>query len=712
MMIARFVVVVVMASSVVRAETAKPEPVALGEDESLYSCRNRTGEVAVTFKPETEVSELITWVMGFTCRNFVLDPRVVVTNKKVTIIAPNKLGHADAYRLFLTALQTVNLTIVPKGKVIRIVDAPTARRETVPLYKSGTPDATDQIVRYVYRPSYAPVDTLQQTFAALKSEAGDVQLVGTLIMITDYGSHVRDMMSLAKLVDVPKGSDGIYTIPIHHADATKLADKLGNILGLSQQPAAAPTKPELKAPVAAAAPSKILVDERTNTLIVAASEAGYQRVKALVERLDISLDIEGGASFHVYKLGSAIAEELAKTMNEAITGQQQQQPKSGAPKPAAPALDNLGAALEGQARVISDKATNSLIVVSSGRDFLSLRQIIRELDLPRRQVYIEAMILELAINDETTVGTSSHGTIPVAGTSLLLGGARTGVDTTSLESIAKVTGLVAGAFGSPISFLGQSIPSYGVLFQAIANTGRTNVLSAPSIIAVDNETAKYNVGVDIGYKTGSSVSFPGSGAVSDGTISRKTIGIELEIKPHISADDTVLLELKHEAADLLVAEGPYGPTWSSRSFDTRVVVKDQESVVIGGLIQEKSDVTTTKVPLLGDIPILGHLFKSTKIIKKKTNLVILLTPYIIKDQLDLRIIRERKLREHDEYAKSVASLDRMRYEPRMNYTRKRGLVEDINRTLVDIDADIAARAALKPPSTVRPGPIEVPAAVD
>lgn len=711
MMIARVCVVLVVMTAVARAETAKPEP-ALGEDESLYSCRNRTGEVAVTFKPETEVSELITWVMGFTCKNFVLDPRVVVTNKKVTIIAPNKLDHADAYRLFLTALQTINLTIVPKGKVIRIVDAPTARRETVPLYKSGSPDGSDQVVRYVYRPSYAPVETLVQTFTALKSDAGDVQLVGTLVMITDYGSHVKDMMSLAKLVDVPKGSDGIYTIPVKHADATKLADKLGNILGLTQQQAA-PSKPEpMKAPVAAAAPSKILVDERTNTLIVAASEAGYERVKALVERLDISLDIEGGASFHVYKLGSAIAEELAKTMNDAITGQQQQQPKAGAPKPAVPALENLGAALEGQARVISDKATNSLIIVSSGRDFLSLRQIIRELDLPRRQVYIEAMILELAINDETTVGTSSHGVVPVAGTSLLLGGARTGVDTSSVESIAKVTGLVAGAFGSPVTFLGQSIPSYGVLFQAIANTGRTNVLSAPSIIAVDNELAKYNVGVDIGYKAGAQVTFPGSGAVSGGTVERKKIGIELEIKPHISADDTVLLELKHEAADLLVADGPYGPTWSSRSFDTRVIVKDQESVVIGGLIQEKSDVTTRKVPLLGDIPILGHLFKSTTTIKKKTNLVILLTPYIIKDQLDLRMIRERKLREHDEYAKSVASLDRMRYEPRMNYARKRGLVEDINRTILEVDADLAARAALKPPSAVKPGPIEIPAAVD
>ena len=491
MSISRVVLVIVMATSVAHADDkVVPAP---GEDETLYSCKNRTGEVAVTFKPETEVAELVTWVMGFTCKNFVLDPRVVLTNRKVTIIAPGKLSASDAYRVFLTALATVNLTVVPKGKVVRIVEAPTARRDTVPLYKSGSPDATDQIVRYVYRPTYAPAETLQHTFQAMKSDAGEVQLVGSLVMITDFGSHVRDMMSLAKLVDVPKGSDGIYTIPVHHADATKLAEQLDKFLGGPGK--AEPTKGGPTLPV----PSKILVDDRTNTLILAASQAGYERAKALVERLDIALDIEGGATFHVYKLGSAIADELAITLTSAIGGQQ---PKAKAP--AAPAaLDGLGAALEGQVRVISDKPSNSLLVMSSGRDFLAIKQIIRELDQPRRQVYIEALILELAVNNNSTIGTSSHGALPVAGTSLLLGGARTGVDTTSVEAVSKVTGLIGGMFGEPLSFLGTSIPSYGVLFQALANANRTNVLSAPSIIALDNESAKYKVGTNIAIRRGS-----------------------------------------------------------------------------------------------------------------------------------------------------------------------------------------------------------------
>ncbi|MEJ7602697.1 MAG: type II secretion system secretin GspD [Kofleriaceae bacterium] len=691
---------VVVATSVAHAEDKVPTP---GEDESLYSCKTRpagsANEVAVTFKPETEVSELITWVMGFTCKNFVLDPRVVLTNRKVTIIAPGKLSTGDAYRVFLTALATVNLTVVPKGKVVHIVDAPTARRDTVPLYKTGSPDATDQIVRYVYRPTYAPAETLLQTFQAIKSDAGEVQLVGSLVMITDFGSHVRDMMSLAKLVDVPKGSDGIYTIPVLHADATRLADQLEKFLGGAGKVEATKGAPTLPAP------SKILVDDRTNTLIIAASDAGYQRAKALVERLDIALDTEGGASFHVYKLGSAIADELAVTLTSAIGGQQ---PKAAATPAAPAALDKLGTALEGQVRVISDKPSNSLLVMSSGRDFLAIKQIIRELDQPRRQVYIEALILELAVNNNSTMGTSSHAVLPVAGTSLILGGARTGVDTTSIEAVSKVTGLVGGIFGESLSFLGTSIPSYGVLFQALANANRTNVLSAPSIIALDNETAKYKVGTNIAIRRGSSVVFAGTGTGTSDNIERRDLAIALEIKPHISIDDTVLLEIKHEAEDLVDMNAPLGATWSTRSFETKVVVRDQEAVVIGGLIQERVESFETKVPLLGDIPLLGHLFKSTQKVKRKTNLVILLTPYIIKDQMDLQVIRERKLREYDEFTRATSSFARMKYEPRLDYGRKRGLIEDINRSLQTIDEDVMARASLSRPATVKSGPIEIP----
>jgi general secretion pathway protein D len=221
------------------ATPGTPGTPAAGEDEALYSCKKRTGQVAVTFKPETELKDLITWVMGFTCKNFILDPRVVSTGKKVTVIAPNKMSSTEAYRVFLVALSTMGLTIVPKGNVLRIVESAMAKSETVPIFKRGVPPDEDQVVRYILRPTYTQVETLRQALDAVRSPAGSVLVAGTMLVITDYASQVRDMMSLARSIDVPGGSDGIYTIPVHHSDATQLAQKLNDILGISAATAAA-----------------------------------------------------------------------------------------------------------------------------------------------------------------------------------------------------------------------------------------------------------------------------------------------------------------------------------------------------------------------------------------------------------------------------------------------------------------------------------------
>jgi general secretion pathway protein D len=681
---------------------------ALGEDEQLYSCKSRTGEVAVSFKPEIEVRELLAWVMGFTCKNFVLDPRIVSTAKKVTIIAPNKMTASEAYRVFLVALSTINYTIVPKGKIVKVVESATAKRETVPIYKNGLPDGNDQIVRYVYRPTYAQADSLVQAWTALKSDAGDVQLVGSMLLVTDYASHVKDMLSLGKLIDVPKGADGIYLIPIRHAEAAKLSEKVSVILGM-QGNAPAPTRdPKAPAaPVALAVPSKIIVDERTNTLIVAASEGGYNRVNALVERLDIPLDIEGGSAFHVYRLGSGIAEELAKTLNDAL-GQNRPTPKPGAP--ASAPTDSIGTAIEGQVRIIGDKPTNSLLVMSSGRDFLAIKEVIRQLDVPRRQVYIEAMILDVSINSNHTLGTAMHGGMPGTNGSLFIGGVQMpDLQTMDLTRLAA-TGLIGGLIGKELegsrSLFGKSIPSYALLFNAVAGGANTNIISTPIIIGVDNEESKQKVGINIPYSKGSSQGVGVAGTpFQTENFDRRDLLVELSIKPHISIDDTVLLEIKHDAEDLF-GESAGQPTWTKRSLETRVVVRNQQTVVVGGMMQERDQVTTSKVPLLGDIPILGYLFKYKRKEKRKTNLLIMLTPYIIKDQMDLQLIHERKTREHQEFVSSFKSLDGAKYNPKVDYARKRGLVEEINRTLISIDEDARARETIRTPPRVVPGPIE------
>lgn len=733
-----------------------------GEDEALYSCKKRTGQVAVTFKPETELKDLITWVMGFTCKNFILDPRIVSTGKKVTVIAPNKMSSTEAYRVFLVALSTMGLTIVPKGNVLRIVESATAKSETVPIYKRGIPNDEDQVVRYVLRPSYASVETLRQALDSIRSPAGSVLVAGTMLIITDYASQVRDMMSLARSIDVPGGSDGIYTIPVRHADATQLAQKLNDILGISASAGGAAAGAGRRAPgapgvpgapgmpaapaaatedVSGAVPSKILVDDRSNTLIVVSSEAGYLRVKALVDRLDIELDTESGQAIHVYPLENALAEELATTLNNAMGQASAARPGTagrpgapgapGAPPTPAPAptpspaggLDNLGASLEGQVRVIGDKPTNSLIVMSSGRDFIAIRDVVRRLDQPRKQVFIEALILEVQLTKDLEIGSSSHGGVPIDNPNALIIG---GVQTPNLRSIsaasslAAATGLIGGLIGSPLNnsqqFLGTSIPSFGILFQALATQNNTDILSAPNVVAIDNEKTEFSVGNNIPYKAG--LSFGGFGLPTTGgasqlptgsigqNIQRQDLNLTLNVTPHISSQDVVRLEIEQETKDIAGSDAELGPTWSQRKLKTQVVVHDQQSVVIGGLIQERDVYSVTKVPLLGEIPILGYLFKFSSKTKKKTNLLILLTPYIVKDQLDLQSIRERKMRERQEFVESFATLNEMKYEPKVDYRRKRGLVEEINRAIQSVEDDINAASSLGRRRWVEPGAVQ------
>jgi general secretion pathway protein D len=725
-----------------------------GEDEALYSCKKRTGQVAVTFKPETELKDLITWVMGFTCKNFILDPRIVSTGKKVTVIAPNKMSSNEAYRVFLVALSTMGLTIVPKGNVLRIVDSAAAKGETVPIYKRGVPADEDQIVRYVLRPTYAQVEILRQALDSIRSPAGNVQIAGTMLIITDYASQVRDMMSLARSIDVPGGSDGIYTIPVHHADATQLAQKLNEILGITggggggvpgqptlpgggrrggQPPQPVPpVQPGQPTPqqtstddVSSAVPSKILVDDRSNTLIVVSSEAGYYRVKGLVDRLDIALDTEGGSAIHVFPLENALAEELATTLNNAM-GQSSPQGPQAQPQIQNFAGDNLGAALEGQVRVIGDKPTNSLIVMSSGRDFIAIKDVVRRLDHPRRQVFIEALILEVQLAKELDVGSSSHGGLPVGSgdsNALVIGGVQTPNlrSISAAASLASATGLIGGLIGAPLTnsqtFLGTSIPSFGILFQALATQDNTDVLSAPHIIAIDNEKTEFSVGNNIPYKAGLSFggfglpgAAGGAGALPTGSIGqniqRQDLNLTLNVTPHISSSDIVRIDIEQETKDIGGKDAELGPTWTQRKLKTGVVVHDQQSVVIGGLVQERDVYNVSKVPLLGDIPILGYLFKFSTKAKKKTNLLILLTPYIIKDQLDLQSIRERKVREREEFVESFATLNEMKYEPKVDYRRKRGVVEEINRSIQAVDDDVAAANAIGRRRWVDPGAIE------
>ncbi len=726
---------------------------ALGEDEALYSCGKAKGKVSVAFKPEVELKDLITWAMGFTCKNFVYGAGIGGRSAKVTIIAPKKMTPQQAWRVFLVAISTMGLTIVPKDNVLKLVESAQSKKDSLPLYRKGLPTTAEQMVRLVLRPEHVNVQDMATALNAMTSKDGQVTTLTSagVLLVTDYGNHIEKMKALLREVDRPSAGEQLWVIKVKNADVTELATKLTEILGTKDASSSTssrsssssrrssrrnrkgttPAQPTAtRDEVEAAVPSKIIADERTNALIILASEPAYLRVRALVKRLDIEIGVEGAGRIHVYPLENADSEELANTLTSVVSGVSSSSTSSRTTgrtsrrAPSRSSSSNSAPAFEGQVRVTHDKPTNSLVITASVKDFLALREVIRKLDVPRRQVFIEAVILEVTANTSRNMGVSFHGGKDLDDGSIILGGLQhSDLQSLNVSSLATQTGLLGGAIGPLLpnaeQLLGTSIPSFGLLFQALATNSNVNVLSSPHILTTDNEDAEISVGQNIPYQSSFSNYGVGTGSTSGTTgttgfgfpvqsIQRQDVALTLKITPHVNASDMVRLEIDQEISDIADPdfEG-HGPSWSKRTIKTTVVVRDQQSIVIGGLMADRTTYSESKVPLLGDVPILGYLFKYTQKGKSKTNLLVLLTPYVIKDQMDIERIVQKKTRERAEFLRSMSRFARAVFTPDIDYSRKRGLVEEINHVVTTIEEEADVLRELQQKDVEFPdGPIE------
>jgi general secretion pathway protein D len=718
-----------------------------GEENDLYHCKKYPPNVKikVALKPDTDLKELVAWVMGFTCRSFLYGNAISGRANKVTLIAPAEMTPPEAYRLFLVALQSMGLTVVPKGNTLEIVETTRSKEVPVPVYRGrGAPNA-DQVVRVILRPEHISVEDLTNVLNAMRSVNGVVTPLPNsgVVMVTDFGSSIDRMVDVLRDVDAATGAEKIWVRQLIYADAQQMASMLAEIFGVGRTGATgAPGQPRPPAPGGAPAvggapgvpggaggaggegrgsnsvPSKIIPDQRTNSLILIASDRAYARVKPVIDRLDTGS--EGGTgTIHVYPLNNSDAEELATVLNALISGQPQRRPgqpgQPGAPPVPSPAVQPGGTgsggtpAFEGQIKITHDKTSNSLVIISSAKDFLSLRDTIKKLDVPRRQVFVEAAILEVTLDTTRKIGTAYHAgdsfSLKNSNDSIYFGGVESNSLNSFLINPSSISGLFGGIRGP--EFPGLSIPSIGLLFQVLQANNNVDVLSAPNLLTTNNEQAEITVGQNIPFQSsafGGLGGLPIPGATTPGqttpttpfpgfglgqSISRQDLALKLTLKPHVNESDYVRIELEQEISDLLTENfgGGLGPSWSKRHVKTMIVVKDQQPVVIGGLMSDKTSIDETKVPLLGDIPILGYLFKFQQKKKQKTNLLIVLTPYIIKDQSDLQRIFERKVRERRDFITTYTSFEARELEVNIDYRRKHGLLEDINKAIQLVDDD-------------------------
>ncbi len=739
------------------AATSAQNIVELPGEKEFNSCKKIPEKriVKLNLKPETELLELINWISSITCTQFLIPSTTNITGKKITILAPQLITPRESYRLFLAAIESVGLTVEPNGGFLRIIETNRARFSDLRMIgdNENVPADKRYVTRMIRLKHIDAADVTQNVLQRLKGEQGDIiAYQGDTLIITDQGVMIRKMIDVLDYLDQPHGTDErIWMIQVRNTSAIEMAQRLGEVFNIdfvgqgtfrqrggaggaapAPRPPPAPKPATPKTPMKGDLPdlqdqmsiSRLIPVDRTNQLIVVARPLGYEWLKVMVDRLDVPLGKDGDGRVHMYYCKYANCDELAVTLG-AVTGIPVSIQAAGrttggsraAPPPAAPRPANqqgMGQEVqlfEGDVRINFDRPTNALVVLSGLKDFQSLRRVIEKLDSPRKQVFIEALIMEVLLDKTRELGAAFHGGMPTdvgAGgeQSLLLGGFRAASTLQPTSLLASgLGGLGAGLFGAPfdpeeVRIFGQSadIPSFGVFLQALQRNNDVNVLSNPYIIITNNDEGELSVGQQLPFP--GSTFGAGMGGAAGGAgggllgglgfgvpVNRTKVALSLKLVPSVNEHNMIRMEVEQKIEDILNENfNGLGPATSLREAKTTVVTRDQQTVLIGGLMSDRTSESVTKVPILGDIPILGFFFRTSTKRKQKSNIIIALTPYVITEPSDMRRIAEKKMRERREFIERYTAFqDTAALDSDIDYSRKRGMLEEINRTVREIE---------------------------
>ena len=570
--------------------------------------------VSIDFN-DVDIQVFIKFISEITGKNFIIDRKVT---GKVTIISPGQVSLEEAYQVFESVLDVYGFSAIPSGTLVKIVPAREAQKKSVVTrLKSEAVDYSDHIVTQLVPLRYADPTALKKLFAPLISRNSSIMAykpTNTLI-ITDLASNIKRLMKIVDSVDITGVGQEISILPLDYADASKLTSLLSSVFKSTAKKTTGSAK------------ATFVADERTNTIIVLAGKGTTAKILKLVKMLDREVP-RGKERIHVVYLENAIAEDMAKVLQNLSTK------KQVADKGKKAAIDTE------KVSIIADKATNSLIILAEKSDFVVLEEIIRKLDIPRKMVYIECLIMEvnveagLALGVEWTVGDEANingrdgaygagfdGGSSYSGLAGLSGVANDGVSTLP-------PGFSLGVFTEAIEVGGVVFPSLGALITAYQRDSNIQILSTPQLLTLDNEEASIVVGSNIPYLTKSS-----GGDTEYNQFEYKDVGITLKITPQVSEDERVRLKIFQETSRVF-GELTSQPTTLKRKVDTTVVVEDNSTIVIGGLIDKSLNTTEYKVPCLGDIPVIRYFFSSRSDTDNRTNLYIFLTPRVVSSRAE------------------------------------------------------------------------------
>lgn len=699
----------------------------------------------VTFNLEdAELPDLVRLISNMTGRRFILPTKL--RSIKATVFAPTKVTVAEAYQAFLSVLEVNGFTVVPAGPYLKIVESTNIEQQTIPIYEDGSSvPASDRYITRIHHLENVSAEDVTNLLGRFKSATGNITSYGptNMLIITDTGAQIRRMLRLVSVIDLPRSGTQTWIEPIHYAKAAELAARLLEIFpadtaGAAAHPAAIrpgpaagkANEPALVGEVAVESTIRnIIADERTNSLIIIATERAYMRILEMIRQLDVALEGEGRIHVHYVQHGAAtdIAGALTALVGASSPGATPNVGPRGQAQRAAGAAVVSGSLFDGAVAVTAYEPANALVITSSLHDYSALKRVIERLDAPRKQVFIEAVVMELGVERTSELGFSFHGgagDFPTDGSLSLFGfNAPSSIDITQ----NNLTGLALGVRGPTIEnsqqLVGFSVPGFGVVVTALATSGDADVLSTPHIIAIDNTEAEISVGENIPLQTNGVApgTFAGAGSLGAlagaaaggqdlgslaglagglGSVARQDVGTTIRVVPHINANNEIRLEIEEEISEQGATSGTLGVvSINRRTARTEIMVRDQQTIVIGGLMRDAIANKEDKVPVLGDIPILGALFRKTSKNKRKTNLLLILTPYIIRDPGDLREIFERKMQERQQMIDRYFVFGEDKFEPHIDYSRTRGLVAEIVNEIDGVEAEIvlAKAAELAPP---------------
>jgi general secretion pathway protein D len=618
--------------------------------------KDKNGKQYVTMDFDgVDIKVFVKFIADITGKNFILDDKVA---GKVTVISPRKMTLDEAYQVFLSVLDVNGFGTVNMGGVIKVVQAADAVTRSLSTSMKPPKKKEDSLVTQIVQLKHADANDMKTLFTPLLTR-GSSQLLAypqsNVLIITDTRSNIRKMLEILGYIDVTGFGSDFRIFPLAHASATDLGTKLTDILsegGAGSDRIQRVRNIGQRGGMTERGKTKIIPYERTNALIVLASPSDMSQIESLVKKLDIPTPT-GKEDIHVYYLQFARAEDVAKVLTDVPTpvksdsippAQQQEAVQRGLRS----AVNN------DRVKISPDKETNSLVIYADPDAYQSILDTIKYLDIPRKQVYVKAMIMEVNQNKDFTVGVQwNYFEDFTYDNGERVGGVFGRTGERFITSPADIpSGAAFGVVGQGITITQGNntitFPNMTSFISAMAHDNDVRILATPQIITMDNKEAEITVGSNVPYLTRESTDTTNLNNTVR-TFDYRDVGVTLRLTPLINQQGNIRLELFQENTSLVEGTGnqEFAPTTLKRTAKTTVTVKDGATMVIGGLIGDTITNGESGVPLLRNIPILGHLFKTNTNKKQKTNLFIFLTPRVIDTDVKTTDLYKEKYGEID-----------------------------------------------------------------